>query len=345
MHKRTLLLATTALAATQLSLTPVARAETWEMNVGGFMSQYFGYADGTSNADDGFDQQTDAEIEFTPSITLDNGLKLGANVQLEAQTDADQIDQQFAYIEGSFGRIELGSTDNAPAAMSIGVPSAGIGLDDGDSGNWIGGINTDLVVTTPAFAIDEDSAQKLTYYTPRFSGVQAGASYVPESAEDADAPPNNANGVRDDAFGVAANYHQDFNDVSFDASAGYMHYGDDKAAAGSAPENYGFGVSLGYAGFTLSGTYNRLKDSSSGNLENVGLGLVYEAGSFASSLGYIQGDDKSSSAKSDAFELGASYALSPGVAAVFSFYYVDQTTSVGSNLEGTAGVGGLALTF
>lgn len=168
---------------------------------------------------------------------------------------------------------------------------------------------------------------------------------MPESAEDADAPPNNANGVRDDAFGVAANYHQDFNDVSFDASAGYMHYGDDKAAAGSAPENYGFGVSLGYAGFTLSGTYNRLKDSSSGNLENVGLGLVYEAGSFASSLGYIQGDDKSSSAKSDAFELGASYALSPGVAAVFSFYYVDQKTSVGSNLEGTAGVGGLALTF
>jgi len=345
MHKRTLLLATTALAATQLSITPAAKAETWEMNVGGFMSQYFGYAVGASRADDGFDQQTDAEIEFNPSITLDNGLEIGVSVQLEAQTDADQIDQQFAYIEGSFGRIELGSTDNAPAAMSISVPSAGIGLDDGDSGDWIGGINTDLVVTTPAFAIDEDSAEKLTYYSPRFSGFKVGASYVPESAEDADAPPNNANGVRDNAFGIAADYYQDFNNVSFGASAGYMHYGDDKAVAGAAPENYGFGVSLGYASFTLDGTYNRLKDSGSGDLENFGLGLVYEIGPFAASLGYIRGDDKSSSAESNAFELGASYALGPGVAAVFSFYYVEQETSVGSDLEGAAGVGGLALTF
>lgn len=345
MHKRTLLVATTALAATQLSLAPGAKAETWEMSVGGFMSQYFGYADGTTSANDGFDQQTDAEIEFTPSITLENGIKLGINVQLEAQTDADQIDQQFAFIEGNFGRIELGSTDNAPAAMSIGVPSAGIGLDDGDSGNWISVINTNLIVTTPAFAIDEDSAQKLTYYTPRFSGFQFGASYVPESAEDADAPPNSANGVRDNAFGMVADYYQELNDITFGASAGYMHYGDDKAAAGADPENYGFGVSLGYAGFTLGGAYNRLKDSGSGNLENYGLGLAYEAGPFASSLGYIQGDDKSSSSKSNAYELGASYALGPGVAAVFSFYYIEQENSVGSDFKGAAGVGGLALTF
>ena len=350
MDKKTVLLATTALAAAQFGAIAPAAAQNWDMTVGGFMSQYFGYAEGARRGDDGFDQKTDAEIEFTPKITLDNGLEIGVNVQLEAQTEDDQIDQQFAYVEGSFGRIELGSNDNAPATMSIGVPSAGIGLDDGDTGDWLGAINSDLIITTPSFTIEDDSSEQVTYYTPRFAGFQLGASYVPQLNQDLDGvsganAPRENDGVRDNAFGIAANFERDFNEVSFGASAGYMTYGDDDAAVGPTPEDYGFGLSIGYAGFTLAGAYNRLEDSSAGDLENFGVGLLYETGPLALSLGYIRGRDKSSSADSDAFEFGASYALGPGVSAVYSFYYVNQESAFGSDLEGAAAIGGLALSF
>ena len=36
----------------------------------------------------GFDQQTDGEIHFVGSVTLDNGIKIKTNVQLEANSAA-----------------------------------------------------------------------------------------------------------------------------------------------------------------------------------------------------------------------------------------------------------------
>lgn len=348
MNKRRALLATTALAAAaQFGLAAPAMADSkWNMEIGGFMHQYFGYAEGATRDNEGFDSQSDTEIHFTPSIMLDNGLHVGVNVQLEGQTDGDQIDQQFLFVESSYGRLELGSIDSAPYTMQIGVPSAGIGLDSGDAADWIGRINNDLISTMNNFSRDEDSSEKVNYYTPRFAGFQLGVTYVPQvGSEDADAPPNENDGTRDNGFGIGLNYDRTFNDFSIGASAGYMNYGDDDAAVGPTPENYGFGLSLGYAGFTVAGAYNNLEDSVAGDLETFGVGLMYEFDKVALSFGYIHGDDDSSKADSDAFELGASYALGPGVAVIGSIYYVDQDSPAGADLEGGAAVAGLALSF
>jgi len=315
------------------------------MNVGGFMEQWFGYAKGATRDNEGFDEQTDAEIAFEPQITLDNGIQIGVDVQLEAQTDGDQIDQQYAWVEGNFGRLEMGSNDSAPYLMAIGLPSAGLGLDSGDAPDWIGAINGLLITTTYNLTAEDDSSEKVNYFTPRFSGFQLGVSYIPELAQDIDAPPNEANGVRDNAFGIGLNYEGSFNDFSIGASAGYMYFGDDDALAGDEPEDYGFGLSLGYGGFTLTGTYNQLDDSSAGDIESFGVALMYETGNLGLSLGYIHGDDDASQADSDAFEFGASYTLGPGVSTHFSFFYVNQDSAFGSDLEGAAAVGGLALSF
>lgn len=344
MNTKRALLTTTALAAAlQLGASP-AHAKI-EVGVGGFMEQWFGYAAGAGNDNEGFDQQSDVEIIFEGKTTLDNGLEFGVNVQLEGQTDADQIDQQYAWVEGPFGRLELGSNDSAPFLMSIGVPSVGAGLDSGDAPNWIGAINGDLITTTFNFSREDDSAQRLNYFTPRFYGLQLGVTYVPELAEDNDIGPRENNGVRDNAFGVGLNYDRSYNDLSVGFSAGYMHYGDDEALAGSEPENLGFGLSLGYAGFTVAGSYNDLSDSVSGDLETFGVGATYETGPYAVSLGYIHGEDKNSPADSDAFELGLSYTLGPGVSAIGSAFYVDQTSAFGADLEGVAVLGGLSLAF
>lgn len=343
MTKRALL-ATTALASFISFSAAPAHAEL-QLSVGGFMEQFFGYAEGAGKDNHGFDEQSDAEIIFEGQTTLDNGLEFGINIQLEAQTDGDQIDQQYAYVESNFGRLELGSNNSAPFLMSIGVPSAGAGLDSGDAPDWIGGVNGDLITTTFNFSRDEDSAEKLNYFTPRFYGLQLGAVYVPELEEDVDNNPDENNGLRDNAFGFAANYDRDYGDFSFGASAGYMHYGDDDALAGDAPENIGFGISLGYAGFTVAGAYNDLEDSVSGDLETMGVGIVYETGPVAVSFGYIYGDDKNSQADSNAFELGGSYTLGPGIALTGSVFYVNQDSPFGAELEGAAALGGIALNF
>ena len=91
------LLSTTAMAMVGAIALPASAAE-WSMRVGGFMEQYVAFA--TSDFDDknanpgdfdGIDSKQDAEIWFLPSITLDNGIKIGANIQLEALTGGDQI--------------------------------------------------------------------------------------------------------------------------------------------------------------------------------------------------------------------------------------------------------------
>ena len=346
MFKRTLL-ASSAIAALALPTTAMS-AERIKIGVGGFMSQYFGYAESDVANSDGFDQQTDAEIHFTGETVLDNGLTIGVNVQLEAQQSGDQIDQQFAYIEGSFGAIYIGGEASAPALMSTNVPSAGIGLDSGDASNWIAGIDNNLITTHGTFTRDEDASEKLSYFTPRFQGFQLGVSYVPETAEDIDAAPNTNNGVRDNAFGVAANYDNSFGDFSIMASAAYMDYGDDDALAGAGDiENLGFGLVVGYGPFSVAAAYNDLDGSPvGGSIESFGFSGSYSSGPFGVSLAYITGEDKAAGTEADGFELGGSYALGPGVSAVGSIYYVDQENPAAvGDVEGFAIVGGLALAF
>ena len=71
----------------------------------------------------------DGEIYFRGSTTLDNGLTVGVNVELEAQTDGrDQIDETYLTIDGAFGRLLVGEDDGAMGAMGVYPAHAGVGL-------------------------------------------------------------------------------------------------------------------------------------------------------------------------------------------------------------------------
>ena len=118
------LLGTSALALAGAFASPAASAE-WTVRVGGYMEQYVAFATSDANFSgdyDGIDSKQDTEIFFAPSITLDNGIKFGANVQLEANTNSDQIDESFMFIKGSFGEILLGSENSAGYKMTYAAP-------------------------------------------------------------------------------------------------------------------------------------------------------------------------------------------------------------------------------
>lgn len=357
--KKTLLASTALAAVGAIALAGPAYGAAHEkkaggpikVSVGGYMEQWFGFADSDDNinpGDDGFDQQTDAEIHFKGETTLDNGLTFGINVQLEAQTDGDQIDEQFAYVEGSFGRLLMGSENSASYLMHYGIPSFGVGTDSGDHDNWIAGFDF-TGARTNGRGPDNDS-EKVTYFTPRFMGFQVGASYVPEIQQDVDGfdvggASRVNNGNRDNSFAVAANFNRSFEDFKIQASAGYQDFGDDNAVAGSL-ESFQFGLRLGFAGFTAAGTYGEEDRAPGSTQETIGLGVTYAAGPFGVSLNYIGSERDNTQQEQDAFELGARYKLGPGIEARGSLLYAEGDNAAGAQIaEGFAVVGGLKLGF
>jgi len=346
------LLATTALAALGAVAVASPASAQFEFGVSGYMEQWFGYAD-NSDAEqansDSFDQISDSEFNIDFRQTLDSGLVVGGQIQVEGQQGAtDHVDEQFIFLTGSFGRIEIGTDNDASYKMHTGVASRGIGLDESDATNWIAGLATDLRRTATVTGVNDDE-NKISYYSPRINGFQVGASYIPEADVNTQDPQDGqaeADGNRDNAFSVAVNYVNSFDAVSVRASLGYHDGGADKNVAGQETA-VSAGLQLGFGGFTASLAYGEHEDDNGAgtDVNNFGVGIAYSAGPAGVSIGYIRGEDSDSNEDQDTFELGASYAMGPGVRAVGSVYYGEHTSNGNADGSGIAVVGGLRLNF
>jgi hypothetical protein len=133
------------------------------------------------------DQKHNAEICFIGQTTLDNGLTIALNVQLEANSETDQIDETYIVLQGpSFGQAIIGDENNAPYLMHVWPPDGGVSLDEGDLCNIDAWVNTGVsyfeapLCTTNLRMTDNDSG-KFSYITPRFAGLQAGLSFIPQA--------------------------------------------------------------------------------------------------------------------------------------------------------------------
>src|SRR5690349_16246221 len=117
---RKLLLGSTGLFSAGLALGGLTGAAAAEepirLTVGGyFKSAYQIVVDDNENGEDGrsepgYDRNidgffSDAEIHFVGRTTLDNGLEVGARVELEGETDNDQIDEAWVWFSGGFGEF------------------------------------------------------------------------------------------------------------------------------------------------------------------------------------------------------------------------------------------------
>ena len=90
-----ILLGSTALVAAGMIASAPASAK-MKLSVGGYMEQWVGYVsqDDVGTADySGVDVKSDSEVHFKGMVKLDNGMSVGVNVQLEANTSGDTIDE------------------------------------------------------------------------------------------------------------------------------------------------------------------------------------------------------------------------------------------------------------
>ena len=310
------LLGTSALALAGAFASPADAVE-WEVRVGGFMTQYVAYADndvdnvpfdtGTdgdldglfSGGDfDGVDNKSNTEIIFMPSITLDNGLQFGANVQLEGNTSGDQIDESYMYIDGSFGRVLLGSENSAGYLMTYGAPTAGTGAAGVNSSSLTAfvpfsgtGVGADVFRGTLGSSFIEtlrnNDVNRITYFTPRFAGFQVGVSYARDALQDSNTQVDCDTTVCD-FVDIGANYVNSFGDFSVALSGRYGF----ASVPGPDPEVWAAGLNLGYGGFTIGGSYAESdKDHGVQEGEFWDAGVSYETGPWAFAFAVSRGEN------------------------------------------------------
>src|SRR5690606_13748284 len=210
----------------------------------------------------------EAEIHFKGEVALDNGMKVGLDVQLEAETCGDQIDESYLYFQGDFGKLVLGSENSAAYLMSYGAPAADANFDGADPNYNPWGIG---FAYAPNMTSD---SEKITYFTPRFAGFGLGVSWTPANTADAgggaipstdkDGPfgaGNTQNGNQENIWEFGLNYENKFGDFGILAGVTYGFASDVESGLyiGGVPadeqEQFSAGLNLTYAGFTIGGGY------------------------------------------------------------------------------------------
>ncbi|MCP5364445.1 MAG: porin [Hyphomicrobiales bacterium] len=329
--------------------------------------------DGTGVDTNRLDQKHNSELYFNGETILDNGLEIGLSVTLEANTDANQIDQSYLYVEHPhYGLLQMGDVDNAPVNMAITAPDGGVSANDGD----LVGIEafilpegfeaTNTLIDTTILQLGDDTSGKFNYYTPRVSGFQLGLSYVPQFEDGGD--NNNSisrtgnDGPVNDGIAIGLSFSEEFGDLGVEAFGGYL-FGDTPASEGSDNVNgAGAGLVLAVAGFEAGGSFAWADGDTPGGNSIDGhafdVGVAYETGPYRVGLTYIKGITEGSRADSsdqrlDQVVISGTYALGPGVDLVGGLFYFDadgeKNQVAGTNgIESTDGFGalsGLKLTF
>ena len=338
--KKILLGSTAIVAAGMIASAPAGAASKIKMKIGGYMEQWVGYVsndDGVDQDFSGFDVKSDAEVMFKGSTKLDNGMTVGVNVQLEANSNAgDQIDESYIILKGGFGEINLGSENSAQYKMHYAPSDYGIGMNSGDESSWVATIadaGGDQISKSGMFRAPLGStyvevtrandSEKITYYTPRVEGFQLGVSYSPDSNQDSNGMPNRDTNNTDLVM-VGANFKRNMGGMSIGVSAGYGTVTDAPSAAGSLePSATNFGVKIGMGGMSAGVSMASFEDHGSGDGTSINAGVAYSSGKMGVSLAYLHGErdgsgttgagDLDGQSESDVFHLSAKYSLGGGV--------------------------------
>src|SRR5688572_17670150 len=336
-------MASSALFGVGLIASPALAADGIKLGIGGFFkTAYMVNFDDDSEGDLGNERNTDgvfsdAEIHFTGSTVLDNGLEVGARVELEGEDDSDQIDEAWIYFSGGFGELRMGSDDDALANACI-VPPGGTGNFSAFSPNqW--GANT-LTSTTVCTGVDDrGDAQKFVYISPSFAGFQFTGSYTPNGDDERHGVqggdvggahvgmPDNADGDSRHNVSAYLSYSFEGDGWGLTAGAGASFEGHVEQAPGPDRDEQDFyqaGLNLTFGNFSVGGVFEYLNDDLDQGDDNIdtwtaGAGIAYSIDAWTFGAQYSHLDQESNnSATADEFQqdrvvLTGNYAFGPGI--------------------------------
>ena len=353
------LIGTTALIGAAM-IAGAAQAEDPKVMVGGVIDFQAGYADqdGSANQSD-FGFRNDTEVSFSVHGKADNGLGYGAVIDLEADVTGDANNEglnasnTYVFMDGSFGRFELGSTAGAAETLAVEADNIARGT-GGIDGDWVYFANPTGAgfISTPGLGAEHGSvtafgdessfnANKINYYSPRFSGFQLGVSYTPDLENRGQLVDRLENGYGD-VWEAGLNYEGDWDGLGFAAAAtGIM--GDAEFAGGNDLEGYNVGLATNLYGFNVAGSYGDWLDTLGVDADYYTVGLGYDFGPFGASATWLD-----SSAGANDFEnlvIGADYSLAPGLTPYAEVSMFDADGGAGASNDGTVVILGTELAF
>ena len=367
------LYATTALIGAGVA-TSGAQAQGIDVNVGGFTNYYVGLGS-NDTADDSNQILHDAELTFSGSVTLDNGVEVGVNLNKEFNGGQDPV---YTYFKGSFGTIQLGTQNSAAYSHSYSAGPLWSGPLVPINSGWQSGfadVNNNVSnfysVGGSTHLDFADEGNRIAYYSPNVGGFQLGASWSPSLAANnfssgfptGGAQIDDNSSTLHDGLSLSASFDRDFSNVGVSAYAGlnYAHAGGSAAAAGAEdPIAYMTGVrvnSMGFgAGYALAVQDNpdNLTQGSVTSASGVshGFDVTYSTGPIQ-----VQGEAMLSRVDADAgsagqsvdqntFKVGGSYTLGPGVSLGSAVIYNEEESSgAGSGLDAWSAVLGTTVSF
>ena len=321
---------TALLAATSLTFIAGGQSEAaeWDLQVGGYYNAMMAYASNDAATGNGVDDTDglgiafDSEIYVLPTITLDNGLKISARMDFEADNDGIGVDEPEIIVAGSFGSLVLGSADDADLGAGRN-PSSLSPLDDPSSPDYLPsnrgynetsfrgamadlaydivpvqgdqsgvsranpfGFGSSVISTTNPANDGLTEGRRITYFTPRFAGFQIGVSYANSDQPRAGCSTNACH-----LFDIGANYVGSFAGVDVSLGASYSVADTNDPAADPTLfrtrgeitlQNYSFGASFAE------------QNGSSGGGEydgqSFGLGASYASGPWTFGIDYFHGE-------------------------------------------------------
>ena len=306
------LLGTTAMVSVGMVAGQASAAEPIELSFGGYHNWAVFYADNDSAApsatnpfgEPGFnrgdhDIKFDGELQVRGKTVLDNGLEVGVRIEIEGETQGDQLDENYAYISGSFGEFRIGNDDPVAYTMATAAPYLnyvfavnsptvfGNGLSQyfSGTGRTFAGAGYATFATFPNQTGDDASVM---YFSPVFNGFQFGLSYAPDDKEAVPAgvytlPTRtifttttavlSPAGVHGEVYSVAARYDGEIGDFGLTVAGGYLHVNNQGISnAGNASQQalnafntdsdqWDAGIVVYYGNWGLGGSYTDSQDT------------------------------------------------------------------------------------
>ncbi len=246
----------------------------------------------------------EAEVVLTVEGTADNGLQYGFKIEFQANTsNSVNADEARIELEGGWGTLHLGDEDGAEDTMNYGGENltGATGGFDGDQDDYLfvcqpGGTDCvgDMLLTwlatagddpvywfgnalAPSYPMivgDSGDATKITYYSPRFAGIQLGGSITPTLNTGDDFKVDT---IYEDIYGFGANYVNAFGPVRVSASMVYAAATSNDTALEDISA-WSVGGIVGFGPFSVGANYTDNGDSAQWKAFDTGTGTLVSSG-------------------------------------------------------------------
>ncbi len=373
--KKTLIATTAIVAVGGLSMATADAASKPKLKISGYYELFMGVADGDRSGNtasgtptySGGEEGTFSiihygEIRFKVSGKTDSGMKWGVYFE-DVMNDKDtggkkcSTDETNIWLSGSWGKLELGGQDGPGDKVYAGAHKL----------TPLSPRMIDAFADTDGFADekmsinDSSDNSKITYWTPRISGFQAGYSWAPHD-EKGSVGGDSANEPQHEG---SLEYKGKVGGGKLRATWGFGYMttkGTQDGGSGDSTFDAKFGwragVTYGMGPWTIAGGYKDISDEGEhgedGDKTGWDLGIAYSGGRYTVAVIYSEQEAEDSGGDGEYFHTGVSGAYNLGggltVSAGLYFYDLDANGNAvfgasGADTNGTLGIVALGAKF